>query len=59
MSDWDLIMRLGAVRAPLMLPAIACFYYSDVKERLTGREADHERDRARIQRRAAAGRKGG
>jgi hypothetical protein len=42
-----------------MLPAIACFYYSDVKERLTGREADHERDRARIQRRAAAGRKGG
>jgi glycosyltransferase involved in cell wall biosynthesis len=59
MSDWDLIMRLGAVRAPLMLPAIACFYYSDVEGRLTGREADHERDRARIQRRAAAARQGG
>jgi len=36
MGDWDLLVRITAHRAPLVLPAIACFYATDAPNRLTG-----------------------
>jgi len=36
MGDWDLFVRLTRPRAPLALPAVACFYTTDAWNRLTG-----------------------
>jgi glycosyltransferase involved in cell wall biosynthesis len=44
--DWDLLCRLTADRDPLVLPAIACFYFTDAPNRISGgttrRDADHK-----------------
>jgi hypothetical protein len=34
--DWDLLCRLTADRDPLVLPAIACFYFTDAPNRVSG-----------------------
>ena len=50
MGDWDLLVRLTREKAPLVLPAIACFYHTDSPNRLTGgptSEADHLRVRTK------------
>lgn len=36
MGDWDLLLRLTRDTAPLVLPAIACFYTTDAPHRLSG-----------------------
>ena len=36
MGDWDLLVRLTRDKAPLVLPAIACFYHTDSPNRLSG-----------------------
>jgi len=36
MGDWDLLVRLTREKAPLVLPAIACFYRTDSPNRLSG-----------------------
>jgi hypothetical protein len=56
MGDWDLLLRLSVEREPLTLPAIACFYYTDAAERLSGLIDQSRRDRARIVERARAAR---
>lgn len=50
MGDWDLLVRLTREKAPLVLPAVACFYHTDAPNRLTGgptAEADHLRVRTK------------
>ena len=50
MGDWDLLLRLTRAKAPLMLPAIACFYLTTAPDRLSGGptfEADAARVRAK------------
>jgi glycosyltransferase involved in cell wall biosynthesis len=36
MGDWDLLIRLTRDKAPLVVPAIACFYHTDAPDRLSG-----------------------
>lgn len=36
MGDWDLLVRLTRDKAPLVLPALACFYHTDSPNRLSG-----------------------
>ncbi|MGH7421349.1 MAG: glycosyltransferase family 2 protein [Candidatus Rokuibacteriota bacterium] len=50
MGDWDLLVRLTRDKAPLVLPAIACFYHTDSPNRLSGGptfKADGRRVRTR------------
>lgn len=52
MGDWDLLIRITREKAPLVLPAIACFYHTDSPNRLSGGptfEADELRVRTRAQ----------
>lgn len=52
MGDWDLLIRLTREKAPLVLPAIACFYHTDSPNRLSGgptAKADALRVRAKAQ----------
>lgn len=52
MGDWDLLIRVTREKAPLVLPAIACFYHTDSPNRLSGGptfEADGRRVRTRAQ----------
>jgi hypothetical protein len=52
MGDWDLLIRITREKAPLVLPAIACFYHTDSPNRLSGgptSEADGLRVRTRAQ----------
>jgi hypothetical protein len=41
MGDWDLFLRLTRRSEPLALPAVACFYYTDAADRLTGGPTFH------------------
>jgi glycosyltransferase involved in cell wall biosynthesis len=50
LSDWDLLARLTADCEPLVLPVIACFYYTSTEDRMSGEpaaEAQTERVRSR------------
>ena len=50
MGDWDLLVRLTREKAPLVLPAVACFYSTAGADRLSGGptfEADAARVRAK------------
>lgn len=52
MGDWDLLVRLTRDKAPLVLPALACFYHTDAPNRLSGgptARADARRVRAKAQ----------
>ncbi len=52
MGDWDLLIRLTRQKAPLVLPAIACFYHTDSPSRLSGgptADADARRVRTKAQ----------
>ncbi|HEY3067960.1 MAG TPA: glycosyltransferase family A protein [Methylomirabilota bacterium] len=51
MGDWDLLVRLTRAKAPLVLPAIACFYSTVEPDRLSGGQT-HDADFARVQRKA-------
>jgi glycosyltransferase involved in cell wall biosynthesis len=59
MGDWDFILRATADHEPLTLPAIACFYYTDVADRLTALIEQNRRDHSRVVERARAARGGG
>ena len=48
LGDWDFLLRVTADRAPLTLPALACFYYSDSGNRLSDARDQNARDRATI-----------
>ena len=55
-SDWDLLVRLTADRDPVVIPAIAGFYYTDAPNRLSRdgplpEEITRVRERARSMRR--------
>ncbi|MGH7400604.1 MAG: glycosyltransferase family 2 protein [Candidatus Rokuibacteriota bacterium] len=52
MGDWDLLIRLTRDKAPLVLPAVACFYHTDSPNRLSGGptfEADQQRVRTKAE----------
>jgi glycosyltransferase involved in cell wall biosynthesis len=51
-ADWDLLIRLTAERDPLVLPAIACYYNTDVHVRLSGGPTQPD-DIAKVKARAA------
>jgi hypothetical protein len=51
-GDWDLLCRLTADRDPLVLPAIACFYFTDAPNRLSA-AAIRANDRKTIRRKYA------
>ena len=51
-GDWDLLCRLTADRDPLVLPAIACFYFTDAPNRLSG-TAIRDTDRKTVRRKHA------
>jgi hypothetical protein len=53
MGDWDLLVRLTREKAPLVLPAIACFYHTDSPNRLSGGPT-FEADRLRVRTKAQA-----
>lgn len=53
MGDWDLLVRLTRGKAPLVLPAIACFYHTDSPNRLSGGPT-FEADGLRVRTRATA-----
>jgi glycosyl transferase family 2 len=53
-GDWDLLCRLTADRDPLVLPAIACFYFTDAPNRLSG-TAIRNTDRKTVRRKHAQG----
>jgi glycosyltransferase involved in cell wall biosynthesis len=47
MGDWDLLLRLTKDKAPLPLPAIACYYLTDAPNRASYGET-HFADKARV-----------
>jgi hypothetical protein len=51
MGDWDLLVRLTGTKAPLVLPAVACYYTTDAPDRLTLSES-LDADRQTVLRRA-------
>lgn len=51
MGDWDLLLRLTREKAPLVLPAVACFYSTAGADRLSGGPT-FEADAARVQAKA-------
>jgi Glycosyl transferase family 2 len=51
-GDWDLLCRLTADRDPLVLPAIACFYFTDAPNRLSNM-AIRDTDRKTVRRKHA------
>jgi len=51
MGDWDLLVRLTREKAPLALPAVACFYSTSAPDRLSG-GATFEADMARVRAKA-------
>jgi glycosyltransferase involved in cell wall biosynthesis len=51
MGDWDLLARLTRHKAPLMIPAVACFYYTTAPDRLSGGPTYHA-DAARVREKA-------
>jgi hypothetical protein len=51
MGDWDLLVRLTRDKAPLVLPAVACFYSTAEPDRLSGGRT-HDADFARVRRKA-------
>lgn len=52
MGDWDLLIRLTRDKAPLVLPAVACFYSTTAPHRLTWGPTS-EADAARVRKKAA------
>ena len=36
MGDWDLLLRITGEKAPLMIPAVSCFYSTAAPDRLSG-----------------------
>jgi glycosyltransferase involved in cell wall biosynthesis len=56
MADWDFMLRATLEREPLMLPAIAVYYYTDVEDRLSDMKDTQRRNRAAITARARAAR---
>ena len=53
-GDWDLLCRLTADCDPLVLPAIACFYFTDAPNRLSG-TAIRDTDRKTVRHKHAQG----
>jgi Glycosyl transferase family 2 len=51
--DWDLLCRLTADRDPLVLPAVACFYFTDAPNRLSGGTTRRDADRKTVRRKHA------
>jgi hypothetical protein len=51
MGDWDLLARLTRHKSPLMIPAVACFYYTTAPNRLSGGPTYHA-DAARVREKA-------
>ena len=51
MGDWDLLVRLTRDKAPLMIPVVACFYYTTAPDRLSGGPTYHS-DAARVREKA-------
>jgi glycosyltransferase involved in cell wall biosynthesis len=57
LSDWDLLARLTADREPLVVPVIACFYYTSTEDRMSGEPpAEAQTERVRSRARVARGR---
>lgn len=53
MGDWDLLIRITSGKAPLVLPAVACFYHTGSPHRLSGGPT-FEADGLRVRTRASA-----
>ncbi len=51
MGDWDLLARLTRDKPPLMIPAVACFYYTTAPDRLSGGPT-YRADAARVRAKA-------
>ena len=51
MGDWDLLVRLTRDKAPLVIPAVACFYSTSAPGRLSGGPT-YDADAARVRARA-------
>jgi hypothetical protein len=51
MGDWDLLVRLTRDKAPLMIPAVSCFYYTTAPDRLSGGPT-YDADAARVREKA-------
>jgi glycosyltransferase involved in cell wall biosynthesis len=51
MGDWDLLVRLTRQKAPLVLPVLGCFYFTDEPERLSGGPT-FQADAARVREKA-------
>ena len=47
MGDWDLLLRLTREKAPLVIPAVACFYSTALPDRLSG-GSTFDADAARV-----------
>jgi len=51
MGDWDLLLRLTREKAPLVIPALACFYSTQAPDRLSGGPT-YDADAARVREKA-------